>query len=271
MTVRTVGRRARGLVLRTAGRAAAGVRTGLGHGFGSGVMADYAYRAVPQPHPLLPLLGRLADRRFLEQPCWSALRSRRDLLGRVLREEIACRGGEIRVLDVASGPGRYLLDLLVEEQPGGQLRVVCRDLAPESLRAGRRLALRCGLPEDSVTYERGDALDPAPLPGGAAPDIVIASGLYELVPDDEAVRESLERLRGMLAPDGVLLFTTRLRHAEPDFAALAGRDGDPAPVCRTLEDMEGWAEKAGFGSGAVRSEREGTGHFAVTRCTRTEC
>jgi SAM-dependent methyltransferase len=228
-------------------------------------MTDYAYANEPHGHRALPGLGRALDRRFLDTVGWRAVRARGELLRQMLCAEIACRGGEIRILDVASGPGRYLLDLLAEEQPGGQLRVFCRDLAPAGLKRGRRMALQRSLPEGSVCFEKGDAFDPAPLPGGAPPDIIVVSGLYELTPDHDTVRGSLERLHGMLAPDGVLLFTTQIRCPEPELVSPLL----PWPTtCRSVEDAEAWAEKAGFRADGVRSRREEVGLFTVTRCGR---
>ncbi|MFG3258098.1 class I SAM-dependent methyltransferase family protein [Streptomyces sp. NPDC048172] len=256
---------ARGL-LGTVGRASEGVRLGHRHGFGSGTLLDHVY--ADRARGVLGV-GRALDRAFLDAVGWRAARARCELLGRMLREEIAGRGGEIVVLDVASGPGRYLQDLVAEEQPGGQLRVVCRDLAPAALARGRRLARERGLPRGALTYEQGDALDPAPLADGLRPDLVVVSGLYELIPDDEVVRASLERLREMLAPGGTLLFTTQTRNPPPGLLArmLPDREGTPWRTrCRPVGEAEIRAVKAGFAQEAVSSRREDVGLFTVTRC-----
>ena len=258
--------------LRTVGRVSKGVRIGWRDGFDSGTAADYVYANEPHGLRVLPVLGEFVDRRYLATTGARAVRARGELLKQMLREEIAGRGGEIRVLDVAAGPGRCLQDLLAEEQPGGQLRVFCRDRAQSVLEAGRSLAQRRGLPDGSLTYELGDAFDPAPLPEGTAPDLVVVSGLYELVAEDDAVVTSLERLHDMLAPDGALLFTTQTRPPEPEFlgGVPAGAGGGPGrTTCRPVEEAEAWAAKAGFAAGAVDSRREDVGLFTVTRCRRT--
>lgn len=255
----------RGL-LSAVGRTSRGVRVGHQHGFDSGTMLDYVY--ANQARGSLGI-GRLLDRTYLDAAGWRAVRARAGLLKQMLREDMAVRGGEIVVLDVASGPGRYLQDLVADEQPGGQLRVHCRDLAPAGLAQGRRLARERGLPPEALTYEQGDAFDPAPLPGGREPDIVVASGLYEPVLDGEVIRSSLAVLRGMLAPGGTLLFTTQTRHPAPELVAdaLPDREGEPWRMrCRPVEEAESCAVKAGFAADAVDSRREETGLFAVTRC-----
>lgn len=263
----------RGL-LGTVGRASEGVRIGYRHGFDSGTMLDHVYRNEARG---VPLLGTLIDRVHLNAVGWRAIRARRDLLQGILREELAARGGEVLLLDVAAGPGRYLQDLLAEEgaarggASGGGLRVVCRDLAPAGLEQGRRLAWERGLPADRIRYESGDAFDPVPLPGGRAPDVIVVSGLYELILDDGVIRDSLVRLHAMLAPGGTLLFTTQTRHPQLEFIAhvLPNREGRLWRMrCRPVEEVEEWAVRAGFARGAVVSRREEVGLFTVTAAVR---
>ncbi|MFD9909023.1 class I SAM-dependent methyltransferase family protein [Streptomyces sp. NPDC059063] len=250
----------RGL-LSTVGRTSEGIRIGYRHGFDSGTMLDYVY--VNKAHGALGF-GRLVDRVYLNAVGWRAIRARRALLQRVLREQVDARPGRaVRVLDVAAGPGRYLQDLAAAYGPG-RVRVVCRDLAEAGLRQGERLARARGL--SHVSYETGDALDPAP-PEGGAPDVVVVSGLYELLLDDAVIQASLARLRGLLAPGGVLVFTTQTRHPQLDFIAnvLPNREGRLwVMTCRDAAETEGWARAAGFGD--VVSEREEVGLFTVTVC-----
>ncbi|GAA0915575.1 class I SAM-dependent methyltransferase family protein [Nonomuraea longicatena] len=243
------------LLLRTVGRLSRGIRIGYRHGFDSGTMLDYVY--ADRSHGAL-LIGRLIDRVYLNAVGWRAIRARRDLLGDVLREEISARAGRALILDVAAGPGRYLLDV-AREQP--DVEVVCRDLAPAGLELGRRRAAARGL--TNVRFERGDAFDPAPL--GRPADIVVVSGLYELILDDDTIRESFVRLRDLLAPDGVLVFTTQTQHPQLEFIAnvLPNRDGELWVMkCRQAEQLHAWALAAGYGDAVSRRERVGL--FTVT-------
>ncbi|WP_030685275.1 class I SAM-dependent methyltransferase family protein [Streptomyces sp. NRRL B-1347] len=250
----------RGL-LRTVGRTSAGIRVGYRHGFDSGTMLDYVY--VNRARGTLGV-GRLVDRVYLDAVGWRAIRARRDLLQRVLREQVESRPGRpVRVLDVAAGPGRYLHDLAAAYGPD-RVRVVCRDLAEAGLRQGESLARARGL--TNVSYETGDAFDPEP-PHDGAPDVIVVSGLYELLLEDDAVRTSIKRLRGLLAPGGVLVCTTQTHHPQLDFIAnvLPNREGRLWVMkCRNAALTEGWAREAGFGK--VRSRREEVGLFAVTVC-----
>ncbi|MFI1829887.1 class I SAM-dependent methyltransferase family protein [Streptomyces sp. NPDC020412] len=246
------------LLLGTVGRLSEGVRIGYRHGFDSGSMLDHVY--VNKAQGSLGI-GRVIDRCYLNAVGWRAIRARRELLKDVLRKEISERGGRATVLDVASGPGRYLQDL-VAEHPAGALRVECRDLDRAGLSQGERQSAQRGLV--GITFAHGDALAPQP-PADGAPDVIVVSGLYELLLEDDAIAASVERLRGLLAPGGVLVFTTQTRHPQLEFIAnvLPNREGVPWVMkCRPVEQAERWARDAGFAE--VASRRESVGLFTVT-------
>lgn len=250
------------LLLGTAGRTSTGIRIGHRHGFDSGTMLDYVY--ADRAHGVLGI-GRVIDRIYLNAIGWRAIRARRDLLKEVLRAEMSRRGRPVRILDVAAGPGRYLQDLLAEDTSHHAHQVLCRDLAPAGLRQGMALADERNLL--NITYERGDAFDPMP-PRFGPPDVIVVSGLYELVLDDQTIRDSLPRLRELLAPGGTLVFTTQTRHPQLEFIAnvLRNRDGERWVMkCRAVEEAETWAREAGFTT--ITSHRERVGLFTVTTAT----
>ncbi|PSK95403.1 putative methyltransferase [Murinocardiopsis flavida] len=248
------------LALRTIGTLSDGVRIGYRHGFDSGTMLDYVYRNEPGGRWGV---GRLIDRVYLNAVGWRAIRARRALLTDVLRTEIERREDVVRILDVAAGPGRYLQDLAAD-QPH-RARILCRDLADHGLRRGAAQAAERGL--DNIRYEQGDAFDPAPAPFlDGPPDVIVVSGLYELILSEHRIQASMRRLRALLAPGGVLVFTTQEHHPQLDFIAnvLPNRDGDPWVMeCRPARTTEQWARDAGFTGTA--STREEVGLFAVTR------
>ncbi|MCM2392084.1 class I SAM-dependent methyltransferase family protein [Streptomyces albipurpureus] len=248
------------MLLGSAGRLSEGIRIGFRYGFDSGSMLDYVY--VNKARGSLGV-GRLIDRVYLNAIGWRAIRARRELLKDVLRKEVAERGGEVFILDVASGPGRYLQDL-VEEYAPGSVRVECRDLDRAGLAEGEDLARVRGL--KGLSYVYGDALDPQPA--SRAPEVIVVSGLYELLLDDEVIAASVSRLRSLLAPGGVLVFTTQTRHPQLEFIAnvLPNRDGVLWEMkCRPVELAERWAVDAGFTT--VASRREQVGLFTVTTAT----
>ncbi|MGN6566004.1 MAG: class I SAM-dependent methyltransferase family protein, partial [Thermomicrobiales bacterium] len=98
--------RAMRAALRLASRVSDGIALGYRHGFDSGPMLDYVYRNRVQGKWLV---GRQIDRVYLEQIGWRAIRGRRELLERTLRQLIAARragGAPTHIADIAAGPGR---------------------------------------------------------------------------------------------------------------------------------------------------------------------
>jgi SAM-dependent methyltransferase len=253
-------------ILSTVGRASKGVRIGYQFGFDSGIMLDYVY--VNRSQGALGI-GKLIDRGYLNAVGWRAIRARRVLLKQVLRAEIErnrANAAPTRVLDVAAGPGRYLQEVL--EQDGSahdDLRILCRDLSLENVAQGAQLAEAAAL--KAISFEQGDAFNPAPTGAqlGGAPNVIVVSGLYELMLDDEIIQRSLKRLYEMLAPGGAIYFTTQTHHPQLDFIAnvLPNRDGVLWVMkCRPAVQLEEWARAAGFTQ--ITSQVEEVGLFTVT-------
>ena len=127
---------------------------------------------------------------------------------------------------------------------------------------GARRARAVGL--EHITYEQGDAFNPAPLTG-ASPNIIVVSGLYELILDDKIIQQSLATLYQMLAPGGTIFFTTQTHHPQLDFIAhvLPNRNGALWVMkCRPVAQLEEWARAAGFEQ--ITSQAEEVGLFTVT-------
>ena len=254
------------LLLSTVGRTSKGVQTGYQYGFDSGTMLDYVYLNRAEGSFLV---GKLIDRLYLNAVGWRAIRARRELLKYMLHAEVENNRGlgiETRLLDIAAGPGRYLQELLQLCGPErGDVRILCRDLALAGVEQGRDLAHAAGL--NAITYEQGDAFNPAPTEAGLGgpPNVIVVSGLYELLLDDDIIQKSLARLYQMLAPGGTIYFTTQTHHPQLEFIAnvLPNRDGLPWVMkCRPVAQLEAWTRQAGFQQ--IESRLEKVGLFTVT-------
>ena len=255
----------RGL-LSTVGRTSKGIQIGYRFGFDSGTMLDYVY--TNEANGSLGI-GKLIDRLYLNAIGWRAIRARRTLLKQMLHTEVErnrAAGKPTRLLDVAAGPGRYLQELLQEcGAERNNLHMLCRDLSLDGIVQGAKQAEAAGL--QTIHYEQGDAFNPAPTDAqlGGPPNIVVVSGLYELILEDETIQRSLVQLYHMLAPGGVLCFTTQTHHPQLEFIAnvLPNRNGALWVMkCRAAAQLEVWAHDAGFCQ--VQSQAEEVGLFTVT-------
>jgi alpha-beta hydrolase superfamily lysophospholipase/SAM-dependent methyltransferase len=234
-------------VMKTFGRLSEGIRIGWRHGFDSGQSLDHVYGN--RAKGVTPL-GRLIDRLYLNAVGWRGIRQRKVNLEKTLHaviERLRAEGRPVRIADIASGPGRYLLETLQKTAPAPEA-VILRDRSPGCLDAGRALARQMNLAR--VAFEQGDAFDPKSLATIAPrPTIAIVSGLYELFPNNEILLRSLRGLADVLENGGYLIYTNQPWHPQVEFIArvLRNREGQPWIMRRrTQAEMDELARAAGF-------------------------
>jgi alpha-beta hydrolase superfamily lysophospholipase len=254
-------------LLKTIGRLSNGIKLGWRSGFDSGVMLDYIYANEAQG---TTPLGRWIDRSYLNSIGWRGIRVRRKHLEFALRTVITethAAGRPVRLLDIASGPGRYVLETLAQLK-GIPISAVLRDYQHANLDAARRLAEQLGVA--NVTIESGDAFDRAALTAIAPrPTIAIVSGLYELFPDNEPVLRSLQGLADAIEPGGHLIYTNQPWHPQVEFIArvLTNREGKPWIMRRrTQSEMDQLVQSVGFEK--ISQEVDPWGIFTVTVARR---
>jgi len=205
-------------MLGTLGTLSDGMRVGLSQGFDSGASLDYVYRN--QAGGRLGI-GGMIDRGYLDAIGWRGIRLRRKHLRQTVSALIDASPADepVRILDIAAGGGRYLLET-VKCHGDRRVLLTLRDRDPANLEMARTLARDMGL-EAQVTTEACDAFDPASYAeGGERFDIVIASGLYELFAENAPVLRSLEGVARRLRPGGALVYTGQPWH--PQLALIAG-------------------------------------------------
>lgn len=255
--------------LKTVGTLSRGIRLGHATGFDSGVMLDYVYEN--KARGTTPL-GTLIDRSYLNAIGWRGIRLRREHLERLLIETIRRvqgegeGGKEVRILDIAAGAGRYVLETMakVRELP---LRAHLRDYQQINLDAAKQLAKKLEL--DAVTLERGDAFDEESIAGvQPRPNIAIVSGLYELFPENAPLRSSLAGLARAIEPGGYLIYTCQPWHPQVELIArtLTNREGQPWVMRRrTQGEMDELVRQAGFEKVEQAIDRWGIFTVSVAR------
>ncbi|MBH9579290.1 bifunctional alpha/beta hydrolase/class I SAM-dependent methyltransferase [Inhella proteolytica] len=228
-----------------------GLRLGRRTGFDSGSTLDYVYRNQPQGRSGL---GRLIDRVYLNSIGWRGIRQRKRHVEELLRQAMARLQGQgegVRLLDVAAGHGRYVLDALeaLPAQPRPEA-VLLRDYSALNVQAGTELIRTRGL-QDIARFEQADAFDPASLAQAQPrPNLAVVSGLYELFPCNEQVGRSLAGIAQAVPPGGYLVYTGQPWHPQLELIARAltsHRQGQAWVMRRRSQaEMDQLVREAGF-------------------------
>ena len=112
--------------LKMAGRLSRGVDLGWRSGFDSGLSLDYVYKNEPGGSIGL---GRFIDKSYLNSIGWRGIRQRKANLEAALHEvigEVHGEGHAVRILDIASGPGRYVIETMHRESRNPDEREAAR-------------------------------------------------------------------------------------------------------------------------------------------------
>ena len=253
--------------MKTVGRLSKGIRIGWETGFDSGTTLDYVYKNKAQG---LTILGRFIDHHYLQSPGWRGIRQRKVNLEKYLRDtidKVLPESGEVRIADIATGFGRYVLDV-IKEYDGKPVSALLRDYSDLNIASGRLLAQEMGL--NNVTYERADAFDKKSVSTLAnKPNIAIVSGLYELFPENAPVRASLAGLAAAVEPGGYLIYTNQPWHPQLEFIArvLSSHRGGQNWIMRrrTQQEMDQLVAEAGFEKCAMDIDADGIFTVSVAK------
>ncbi|MFK8400497.1 bifunctional alpha/beta hydrolase/class I SAM-dependent methyltransferase [Pseudomonas sp. BGr12] len=245
-----------------------GINLGFQTGFDSGSTLDYVYRN--QPAGAGPV-GRMIDRTYLESAGWRGIRQRKVNIEELLRLAMASlreQGREVRILDIAAGHGRYILEALqgLEALPES---VLLRDYSELNVREGSALIDRLGLKE-RARFVQGDAFDGADLAAvKPKPTLAVVSGLYELFADNAMVSGSLAGLGEAVEEGGYLIYTGQPWHPQLELIAraLTSHRAGQAWVMRrrTQGEMDQLVAAAGFRKLAQRIDEDGIFTVSLAR------
>lgn len=211
-------------------------------------------------------LGRWIDRRFLNAigPC--GLRQRKAHIQELLREameRLAEQHREVRVMDIAAGTGRDLLDAVLSS-PVKATSILLRDPNEDHVRAGPTLFAQKEV-QHLARFLQADPFDRMSLARVTPrPTLALVCGLYEGCPDNESVRRSLQGVGDAVEDRGYLVYT-----AQPGPAPFTGHgpDGTTAMRRRSQAEMDRLVEEAGFRKIAQRIDAAGL--FSVCLAIRT--
>jgi hypothetical protein len=238
-------------------------------GFDSGTSLDYVYEN--RARGTWPF-GWIVDRVYLDSAGWKGIRQRKLNLALVMREaieQVGKSGAPVRILDVAAGHGRYVIESLASLSDR-KATALLRDFSQANVEAGRTLAGQRGL--TCVTFEKADAFDPASYRGlDPRPNVAIVSGLFELFPDNAPVRRCLDGLAGALDEGGYLIYTGQPWHPQIEMIArvLRNRDGERWVMRRRPQrELDGLVREAGFTKISTKVDEQGIFTVSIARKRR---
>jgi alpha-beta hydrolase superfamily lysophospholipase len=223
----------------------------LGHrtGFDSGSTLDYVYRNEAKG---LGAVGRFMDRNYLDAVGWRGIRQRKLNVEELLRNamtRLQAKGMDVRVMDIAAGHGRYVLEAL-DGAPVRPQSILLRDYSDLNVQQGTKLIADKGL-SDIATFVKADAFDRDSLANvEPKPTLGVVSGLYELFPDNDMVRRSLDGVAAAVQTGGYLVYTGQPWHPQLEMIARAltsHREGQAWIMRRrTQAEMDQLVAAAGF-------------------------
>jgi len=234
--------------MKTVGRLSKGMRLGYETGFDSGSTLDYVYRNYPEGNGIL---GRMIDRHYLNSIGWQGIRVRKVNIQQVIEQAVSRlkeREMPVRVVDIAAGHGRYVLDALEKHQDIDS--ILLRDYSDLNVEKGQTMIEGRGL-SHVAQFKKGNAFDYDSLATlDPAPTLGIVSGLYELFPDNALIKASLAGLAAAIPPGGVLVYTGQPWHPQLKtiaYTLTSHQNGIPWMMrVRTQKEMDTLVEQAGF-------------------------
>ncbi|MBA4244013.1 MAG: hypothetical protein C0452_08840 [Pseudomonas sp.] len=249
----------------------AGVKLGFDTGFDSGSTLDYVYRNQPTGKGAL---GRLIDANYLDSIGWRGIRQRKlhaEELLRLAMTRLRESGRAVRIVDIAAGHGRYILESL-EGQTQRPDSILLRDYSDINVRDGNALIQHKGL-GDIARFVKADAFDREDLAAlEPKPTLAVVSGLYELFGSNQMVGDSLAGLAAAVEEGGYLVYTGQPWHPQLELIARAltsHRDGQAWVMRRRSQaEMDQLVEAAGFRKVAQRIDQWGI--FSVSLAQRVK-
>ncbi|CAM3361351.1 hypothetical protein BZK31_06300 [Pseudomonas floridensis] len=235
--------------MRLGSKLSTGVKLGFDTGFDSGSTLDYVYRNKPTG---TGALGRMIDKNYLQSIGWRGIRQRKlhaEELLRLAMAHLRNQGKPVRIVDIAAGHGRYILESLQGVDPLPE-SILLRDYSDINVRDGSLLIEQKDL-EDVARFVKGDAFDRDDLAAlDPRPTLAVVSGLYELFSSNQMVGDSLAGLAAAVEPGGYLVYTGQPWHPQLELIARAltsHRQGQAWVMRRRSQsEMDQLVEAAGF-------------------------
>ncbi len=214
----------------------------------SGINFDHIYGNKAKGYTRF---GKIIDKILLRLPACKATQNRKEKIITILNKEIQKNislNKKTRIVDIASGPARYLVDLIAQDMTNN-IEALCFDIDMHSLDYGKKIA-----GDKPILYKKSDVLKI----GGHhkffskkkdwKPNVIIASGFFEYINDETSVA-ILKNILDFLEKDGFLLLITQKDSPNRKLIEHVGITNDKKKWVLFYRDqkiVEGWLTKLGY-------------------------
>jgi len=252
-----------GFFLNKIGRLSDGVSIGLKHGFDSGVSLDYVYRNHSSGYGWV---GKLIDRVYLNSIGWRGIRTRKENIKHTLMGVLKLleeRGIEPVVLDIASGPGRYLFE--IQQEVSFPVQLMLNDNDQVSMNYARELAKKFNARKVRFTQHNAFEIQADTVRTDRTPNIIIVSGLFELYDNNPHVHQVIKQLFNIISHGGYLIYTGQPWHPQIEMIGrvLNNRHGQKWIMRRRVQrEMDLLVESTGFSK--INTAADTNGIFTVS-------
>ena len=213
-------------LMHTLGLLSNGIRIGINTGFDSGLSLDYVYKNKPSG---FTLLGKLIDAGYLNSIGWKGIRQRKINIKAAINSAISDinkQNKPVRIMDIASGPGRYLLEI-AKEHHQSDLKVLIRDHDIKNINSSKAIAQELGL--NNAEFLLADAFEPSSYQKQEfRPNIVIVSGLFELFSDNDLVEKAISGITSIIDNNSYVIYSGQPWHPQLELISqtLNNRDNN---------------------------------------------
>jgi len=213
--------------------------------------------------------GKFIDKLLLNLPSVKATRDRKNIIVKILQNEIANNlmlEKKTRILDIASGPARYLVELL-DSYRQKNIEVLCLDRDKRSLKFGKILA--GGRP---IRYAKIDVFKPNHLKYLSKkiswrPNIILTSGLFEYL-EDSSVRDTLREVFNNIDKEGLFIFISQVDNPSKKLMSKICKTSEGKSwelIYRNPETFRRWLLDIGFKNVIVSIDSWGMYEFCTCK------
>ncbi|MBL7197599.1 MAG: class I SAM-dependent methyltransferase family protein [Candidatus Omnitrophica bacterium] len=250
----------KGLALSKLGRASISGKADTGLNF------DHMYKRQPQG---LSPVGKFIDKVLLNLPSVKATRHRKDIIIKILQNEIENNivlDKKTKVLDLASGPARYLVELISEHNQDN-IEILCLDADRSSLNFGKMLIGRKPVRYTKANIFSLNHLKKLSKKVKWIPNIVISSGFFVYLEDDKVI-SILQDIHRHVDNDSLLIFTSQVDNPSKKLMEKLGKASSGKPWAlyyRKPDQLRKWMLDIGFRDVIISVDQWGMYEFCTGR------